>query len=200
MSYRLRIRLIVISFVLMLLTIAAASYAPKFFACTDEPVKSDAIILFDGPNFMAREKEAHRLLDEGYARFLIVPAFQNVFTLKNIPPHVQDVSDNAKFRSFNKYPVFYENTHIEILHAQKIMNALELKSAIMVSSPNHIKRIRMISQKVFGEQSRFISYVPTRYMYCPANLSDMDMADWMFVIEEFVKICWFRIYSFSSGC
>jgi len=184
----------------MPLMVTAAYYASQFFTCADEPVKSDAIILFDGPNFMAREKEAHRLLDEGYARFLIVPAFQNVFTLKNIPPHVQDVSDNAKFRSFNKYPVFYENTHIEILHAQKIMNALELKSAIMVSSPDHMKRIRMISQKVFGEQSRFFSYVPTRYLHCPAGLQDMDMADWMHVIEESVKICWLNIYSFVSGC
>jgi hypothetical protein len=29
-----------------------------------------------------------------------------------------------------------------------------------------------------------------------AGLQDMDMADWMHVIEESVKICWFRIYSF----
>jgi hypothetical protein len=179
----------------MLLTIAAAYYAPKFFACTDEPVKSDAIILFTGPGFTEREKEAHRLLDEGYARFLIVPAFQNVFTPKNIPPQVPDVSDNANIKNLKVYPIFYESTHIEVLYAQKMMNAMKCRSAIMVSSPNHMKWIRMISQKVFGEQSRFISYVPTRYLHCPAGLQDMDMADWMHVIEESVKICYFRIYS-----
>jgi len=32
-----------------------------------------------------------------------------------------------------------------------------------------------------------------------AGLQDMDMADWMHVIEESVKICWLNIYSFISG-
>ena len=195
MSYRLRIRLIVISFVLMPLMVTAAYYASQFFTCANEPVKSDAIILFTGPDFTAREKEAHRLLDEGYARFLIIPAFQNVFTSKNIPPQFPDVSDHKNYKGYKKYPLFYENTHIEILHAQEMMNVLELRSAIMVSSPNHMRRIRLISQKVFGDQSLFVSYVPTRFLRCPAGVRDMAMADWMHVIEESVKICWFRIYS-----
>jgi uncharacterized SAM-binding protein YcdF (DUF218 family) len=193
MSDRLKIMLIAVSFALILLT--AVCYAPAFFAYADEPIISDAIILFTGPDFTAREKEAHRLLDEGYARFLIIPAFQNVFTSKNIPPQFPDVSDHKNYKGYNEYPRFYENTHIEVLNAHKMMNALEFKSAIMVSSPNHMKRIRLISQKVFGDQSLFVSYVPTRFLRCPAGVRDMAMADWMHVIEESVKICWFRIYS-----
>lgn len=195
MSHGLKIRLIAISLVLIIIVGFVVHYAPAFFAYAEEAVKSDAIILFAGPDFTAREKEARRLLDEGYARFLIIPAFQNVFTPKNIPPQITDISDHANFRRLNVYPVFYENTHIEVLNAQKMMNAMKCRSAIMVSAPFHMKRIRMISQKVFGEQSRFISYVPTRYLSRPAGVRNMDMADWMHVIEESVKICWFRIYS-----
>jgi uncharacterized SAM-binding protein YcdF (DUF218 family) len=84
---------------------------------------------------------------------------------------------------------------VEILLAKRTMNALGLKSAIMVSSPYHMKRIQMISRKVFGEQSRFISYVPTRFEQNPFVLRDMDRGAWMFVIHEFVKICWFSLYS-----
>jgi hypothetical protein len=36
-------------------------------------------------NDAVRRKEANRLLDEGYARFLIIPAFHQVFMEGNIP-------------------------------------------------------------------------------------------------------------------
>jgi hypothetical protein len=182
-----------ILFIFLLLAGTAIYYAPRYLTYADKPVKSDAVILFIGS--VDRKKEARRLLDEGYARFLIVPAFKQVFTHKYIPVRVPDATKHTTSKVFKGYPGFYENTHVEVLHAKNMMNAMGLKSAIMVSSPYHMRRIRMISKKVFGEQSRYFSYVPTRYESYPIDLRDMDRVDWMFVIQEYLKICWFRLYS-----
>ena len=166
---------------------------PRFLAYADKPTQSDAVILFLGSD-AARKKEANRLLDEGYARFLIVPGFHQVFRPGNIPLQARP-SRNGKSRGPGGYPGFYENTHIEVLYAKEMMDALGLKSAIMVSSAYHMRRIRMISGKVFGAQSRHFSYVPTRYESNPTVPLKMTRADLAAVFREYVKIGWFQLYS-----
>ncbi len=187
MSFGSGTRLIALSFVLILLIGAYAYHAPDLLAYADKPVKSDAIILFAGPDFNARKKEAYQLLNEGYSRYLIVPAFQQILAHGNIPPQVPDAPDNPSSRKLGAYPRYYENTHIELFYARKMMNAMGFRSAILVSSPYHMKRISMIARRVFGEQSRLFSYVPTRYERGPSDLK--------LVTRELVKICWFRLYS-----
>jgi hypothetical protein len=118
------------------LTGTAIYYAPRFLIYADKPVKSDAIILFVGSE--DSRKEARRLLDEGYARFLIVPAFKQVFTHKYIPMKIPDVIKHKTSKFFSEYLSYYENTDVEVLYAKKMMNAMELKSTIMVSSPCHM--------------------------------------------------------------
>jgi uncharacterized SAM-binding protein YcdF (DUF218 family) len=76
-----------------------------------------------------------------------------------------------------------------------MMDAMGLKSAIMVSSPYHMRRIRMISKKIFGEQSRYFSYVPTRNESNSAALPDLTRANWTSVLQEYLKISWFCLYS-----
>jgi len=170
---------------------------PCYFAYADRPVKSDVVILFVGPNFAAREREAHRLVEEGYSQLIIVPAFRQIYARgHNAGPRPSGLYRSVSLDGLKTYPRYYENTHIEVLNAWDMMQAMGLKSAIMVSSPYHMRRIRMISGKVFGESSRFMTYVPTRYERCPQGLREMDAAYWMRIVGEAVKICWFRI-SFS---
>ena len=174
-------------------------YAPHFLAYADKPVKSDAIILFLGPNPAAREKEANRLINEGYSRFLIVPGLRQVISIGAISPQLAEVIKNTSSSSAGGYPSYYEKTHLEVLYANKMMNALKLTSAIMVSSPYHMKRIKMICEKAFGEQARYISYVPTSYEPGMTDLGHIDRADIHPMILEFAKIFWFNLYSFFSG-
>jgi hypothetical protein len=183
-----------ILFVSALLAGIAAYHAPRFLVYADKPVKSDAVILFFGNNSSAREKEAKRLVHEGYARFLITPAYHQVVDASNIPLPYAEAANNAASRGAGGYPGYYEKTHLEVLYAKQTMHAMGLKSAIMVSAPYHMKRIKMICEKTFGEQARSISYVPTRYEKEPIDLRAMDWGDWVFVIREYVKICWFSMY------
>jgi len=188
-------RLVVILFALLALTLAGASYAPRFLAYSDVPVKSDAVILFVGENFKDRKTEAFRLLKEGYARVLIVPSFREVIIFKPISKPLTYANGNPNSRRLKTIPYFYEKTHAEMLYARQMMDNMGLRSAIMVSSAYHMERIRMISEKVFGDQSRFFSYVPTPYENDPIRIRAMDWRDWTFVIQELTKICWFRLYS-----
>ena len=70
-----------------------------------------------------------------------------------------------------------------------------LQSALMVSSPYHMKRIKIITESVFGEQSQHMKYVPTRYERMSEGLPDTVIADWDFIASEFIKICWFYLYA-----
>jgi uncharacterized SAM-binding protein YcdF (DUF218 family) len=176
---------------------AVAYYAPRYLAYADNPRISDTIIAFEGGgDDAARKKEAYQLRSEGYAGIILIPASNTVLRSNSVPLRNLDaLKNNAGFADTTHYPSFYENTHVEILRAKKMMDVRELKSAILVSSPYHMRRIRMIARSVFGEQARLFTYVPTRYERSPAGLFDMNAADWMFVIQEYVKACWFGLYS-----
>jgi uncharacterized SAM-binding protein YcdF (DUF218 family) len=180
--------------VFVLLGGAAALYVPRFLVYADKPVKADAIIVFEGDE--SRDKEAHQLRNEGYAGFILIPAYFQVIAPNYPLPKVDEAPKKISgSEDLENYPRFYENTHVEMLRAKKMMNSLGLKSAIMVSSPYHMERIRMIARRIFGEQARLFTYVPTRYDREPADLRSMRRADWMFIASEIIKICWFRVYS-----
>src|SRR5208283_1634737 len=190
---RQKIAIIGLSF-LLTISAAAAYEAPRFLSYSDMPVKSDAIVLFIGSEEVARKKEALKLLNDGYGRFLIIPAYQEVISHEKITVAAHDVAGNGVWRG-KAYPRFYEKTNVEALYAKAMMDAIGLRTALLVSSPYHMRRIRIIAEKVFGEQARCFSYVPTPYGNEPVSLRYLDRADWMSVIEEYVKICWFSIYA-----
>jgi len=188
-------RLVALVLIVALLAGAAAYHAPRFLVYADRLVKSDALVLFLGPEFSARKKEADQLLDRGYARYLIFPSLNMVYTRGRIPVNVPCSPEKAARGRLSEYPPYYEKTHLELLYAKRVMTAMGLRSAIMVSSPYHMKRISMIAERVFGYQSYFFSYAPTLYGSDPIHLREMNREDWMFVMSEYVKICWFQLYS-----
>jgi hypothetical protein len=180
--------------VLMLLLGLAVSAAPGFLVYADKPTKSDAVVLFLGEDFISREKEARLLLRDGYAQLMIVPVYHQAFSLSS-PIRYAGAKGAPVSSSMDGYPGYYEKTHIEILEAKKMMKDRGLDSAIMVSSPYHMKRIKMICENTFGEQARGLSYVPTRFENAPTSARRLQWKNWVFVAREYVKICWFRMYS-----
>ena len=137
-------------------------YAPRFLLYSSEYRKTDAIVLFLGPDFTARQKEAHKIINEGMADYLIIPAYDKVYRIldkgivKSSSPNLSSRNSIEKRSLFNPSPYFYEDTHIETIEARKIMFDFGLKSAIFISSPYHMRRIKLIVTKVFaGEQDGF---------------------------------------------
>ena len=173
----------------------AACYSIHSPGFTAQPVKSDAIVLFLGST--GREKEADRLLDEGYAGLLIVPASRQVHAGRNSVIRVSILPLRAAAKIFRDSPDFYENTHREMLYAKTVMQGMGLRTAIMVSSPYHMERIRIIARKVFGRQADLFSYVPAPYGQRPDGVWGA-LAYAKLEAVEFIKICWFRLYSVLS--
>src|SRR5690348_15565741 len=63
----------------LLLVVLFAIFAPGFLLSEDIPGKADAVVLFVGPGNEARLDEAKVLINEGHARYLLIPSSGEVF-------------------------------------------------------------------------------------------------------------------------
>ena len=173
-------------------------YSPRFLLYSSEYKKANAIILLLGPDFKARQKEAYRLINDGMADYLIIPAYHKAYriydkgTMKYLSPNLYSFKSDQN--NVAVPPSFYEDTHLEIIDAQKVMSSYGLNSAILVSSPYHMLRIKLIVMKVFDANKGDFYFVPTSYEKAPANYWELSFADWKKVRKEYGKILWFYIY------
>ena len=189
---------LVIWFFILVLLAGLVLYSPRFLLYSSEYKKADAIILLLGPDFKARQKEANLLINEGLADYLIIPAYHKTYGIYDKGKGQYLLPDLHSVESTNNNvlhpPDFYEDTHLEIIEAKKIMSDYELKSAIFVSSPYHMRRIKLIAMKVFDLNKGGFYFVPTRYEKVPVNYWELSSADWKKVRREYGKILWFYIY------
>jgi uncharacterized SAM-binding protein YcdF (DUF218 family) len=202
----------------VLLSLAVVE-APSFLIVSDQPAKSDAVVLFLGGEKGTREKEANQLVTEGYADYLIIPAYRQIkkqgpdgklerLDLK-LPTSAPNQSNQSNQQ--NKRNRFFEDTHEEALIAKVMMEHEGISSAILVSSPYHMRRIKMIAERVFGNSPplekggrgdldssggryRF-TFVPTRYEIQDEGFWLFNNYDRKFVLNEYLKIGWFLLYS-----
>lgn len=204
-------------------------FLTRFLEYSEEPIIADAVVLFVGPAYeqAAREQEAYKLIADGYADYLIIPARGKAFRVyksgnalakqASIVETIPLCDRKTYHRLFRKgeaslVPVHtsyvspltwkeknqaFENTHKEILIARKIINELNLKSVILVSSPYHMRRIRIIVKSVFEDGAKDnkvnLSFVSTRYKNAPASLLKIIQRKIKNVTLEYVKIFWFLL-------
>jgi hypothetical protein len=173
-------------------------YSPRFLLYSSQYKKANAIILFLGPDFKARQKEAYRLINDGMADYLIIPAYHKAYRIYDKGP-IKYLSSNlysseSDQKNITSPPSFYEDTHLEIIEAQKVMSSYGLNSAIFVSSPYHMRRIKLIVMKIFDTKKGDFYFVPTSYEKAPANYWELSFADWKKVRKEYGKILWFFLY------
>ncbi|MCE5210422.1 MAG: YdcF family protein [Deltaproteobacteria bacterium] len=193
-----KLRKLMIILAISILMIVGIFNSPRFLLYSTDHKKADAVIILVGPDFKARKKEANDLINKGMADFLIIPAYNKTYGISNegkeqyLLPAL-DSSGSGKNNDLS-FPKFYEDTHIEIIKAQKIMSRYGLKSAIFVSSPYHMRRIKLIAGKVFKSSNHNFYFVPTRYEKAPVKIGELSSADWKKVRREYGKIIWFFIY------
>jgi len=188
---------VIVTFWLMLSGMALLSYYLRY---ADEPVRSDVIVLFVGDDWMARQKEAAKLLTDGYARCLIIPAFNRLTYLDSngimFPIEYNYLPGNSVYllRKNHNYPTYYENTHFELLEARRIMEKLGFKSALIVSSPYHMRRIKIIAETVFKDVPKTIAYIPTSFEKHHCNIIGAISCNMEWIFGEIIKIMWFLTY------
>lgn len=189
-----------ILFVVILLLVFLAGlilYSPRFLLYSTEYKKVQTIILILGPDFTARKKQAYKLADERMADYLIIPAYHKAYRVnhretKGLSPNLYPFKTNQK--NMKAFPSYYEDTHLEIMEAKKMMSVYGLKSAIFVSSPYHMRRIKLIVERVFNPEHGDFYFIPTPYEMAPANFWELSSLDWRKVRREYSKILWFYIY------
>jgi hypothetical protein len=179
-------------------------YGPSFLEYKETPVRSDAVILFGGDN-RTRGPEAEHLLRQNYARYLIIPLNGEI---RKVMPDgsIKLVSSNGKpdgipfhARKAQWYKQYYEDTHVELLETRRMMDGLGLHSALLVSSPYHMRRIRIIAGTVFSGKAYSFTCVPTTF---ERSFNTCDWADNYsrnIMIQELGKLCWFMLYQPVNG-
>ncbi|HEX2964996.1 MAG TPA: ElyC/SanA/YdcF family protein [Syntrophorhabdaceae bacterium] len=176
--------------------------APYFLLRSDEPSKSDVIVLHLGGGTAQRKNEVHKLIEEGYAANLAIPAYGRLSDVSTLFPMTKKKANKTLFRGrvlrSVKYPKYYEDTHIEILEAKKLMDQAGLKSAIFVSSPYHMRRISLIADKVFGKGGYELRFVPSRFEKRRGIKWFLNKRERNFVMGEYSKIVWFSLYRFFA--
>lgn len=194
---------LIIFFCVLFLLAGCILLSPRFLLYSTGYKKTDAIIILLGPDFKARRKEADALINKGMADYLIIPAYHKAYVINN-------QTKEKYLRSYKKspglvnsenvsFPVFYEDTHIEIIEAQQVMSLFGLKSAIFVSSPYHMRRIKLIVGNVFNFDRGEFYFIPTRYEKAPENFWELSPAEWKKVRREYSKILWFYLYTTWTG-
>lgn len=171
-------------------------YGPRYLSYADKPLRSDALVLFVGPDNKARQEDANRLMHEGYARYLFIPAYGRITEASSLSSSAAAKKANPKLIITGLKPrPYFENTHVEVLEAKRMMEQYGLKSAIFVSSPVHMRRIKLITDTIFHEEPVRIVFVPIRVEPSSQDLFDMTLADYKRMGKEYVKIIWFLMYS-----
>lgn len=166
-------------------------FAPHYLFYADLPQRSDAIVLFLGNEFKERRSETLKLMEEGYASYFIIPAYGRIVEAVN---H-EAASKKAIASRPNKYPGAYEDTHVEIIEAKRLMDSKGLKSAILVSSPHHMRRIKIIAKRVFPQEAYRMAFVPTRFEKKNEGIWFLNEQETKKVLSEYGKIAWFLVYS-----
>lgn len=184
---------------MILLLLAIARLAPDFLTYSDIPAESDAVVLFVGPGFENRQQEACRLIAEYRPKFLIIPAYNMVTAINGAKiSRIRRITDAeyvaCKAKKKKDYREWYEDTHVEVMEAKRLMEANGAISAIFVSSPYHMRRIKLISDRLFDSNRYKILFVPSRSEAAALWPWHISFTGLSWQVNEYAKIAWYIIY------
>lgn len=185
----------------LLLIIMLVWNIPRFLIYSESPEPSDAIVYFLGSPYKDREDQVRRLVDEKIADTILVPArglaiqssdlpesgsIARLHGEKVIPPPVRKQRSRLQRR---------EGTHLEVIAARAMMERMAISSAVFVSSPYHMRRIKLMTWWEFRNSNCRIRFVaaeddavtPARWLF------NEDDRQW--VKNECLKILWFLVYA-----
>ena len=178
--------------------LAGVVMAPAFLVYSQQIEKVDCVIMMVGGEPGARVRGAEQLVEQGRSDVLLIPAYNKIAFaegnslgemgyVKMVP-----VVDNPVTFLGRRYRVF-ENTHLEMIKGKKIMDKLGYRSAIIVSSPYHMRRLQLIAGKVFGDDYR-IGFQATPFEKYDTLGCFKSWKAFVNVGSEYLKIGWFLIY------
>ena len=169
---------------------------PNFLLYRTPPVEADAVVLFLGSADKARQKQVEELAAKGWAKFVIVPARGEIFEARVSQTLVTPKTATAMARGIkiDLQRAWVEQTDIEMRQAQALMKHIEIDAAIFVSSPYHMRRLKIMAGRTFDADKYKLAFVPTAYDP-PRTPWFASWTDVKWVVSEYLKIIWYLLYS-----
>ena len=133
--------------------------AGHWLIVNQEPQHADLIIVLSGGE--ERMEVASKLLDEGYSNKILLT---NIYGFS--PQDISDVESNESAE------VIYRDdqspsTLASAKYSKKMMEASKYKSALIVSSEYHMRRVKMNYERVFKGKGYELTYVASDSHYRP---------------------------------
>ncbi len=152
--------LILMSFLLMFFY-----YAGYFLVLDENPKKSDVIIVLGGDQG-SRIHKGVTLYKSGYAPYIIISG-----EITGADLLMASAVKSGVPKEFLILEQRAESTYENALFSKEIMEQYGFKTALVVSSDYHMRRARMIFEKVFDETK-------TTFTYCPVQEPNFSSSHW----------------------
>lgn len=171
---QMKIRIIIIVICIILLFIVLAIIDSFNNSATDEPVEADVIIMLGGDQ--GRLQKAAELYHSGYADYVMIsPIMDEFYSQSRGFANVLGIPDEAIIEETEATST-YTNATLTL----EMMEELDMDSAVVVTSDWHLKRSKIIFERV-NENDFALTYV--------AALSD-EGEKWH--ERSYARILWFR--------
>ena len=182
---------------LLLLLAVYIRAAPQYLQYRAPSNAPQAVVVLLGRDWPARKRQAEERLRESPAKTLIIPAYGRMRGMEGPggTPAAERTQPAPRPRPATPYPRYFEDTHIEMLKAKSMMDTAGIAAADFVSSPYHMRRIRLIADRVFDSADYRLGFVPTPYDPPSDGFWLLQETDRRWVVTETVKILWFLCYS-----
>lgn len=173
-------------FTLFLLILLIVGKPYLFYS--QEPIMSDAIIVLSGG--AVRLEKGIALFEQGYADYIILSnAMEDGIDKKD--PEDQGIPKD-KFILEKKASSTYTNA----VYTKEEMENLNLKSAIVVSSDYHMRRTKLVFDRVYKNSGIQLTYVAAETM---SKVWYPNTKENHFIISEWLKLVgyYFQMYKFD---
>jgi uncharacterized SAM-binding protein YcdF (DUF218 family) len=168
-----------------------ATHAGDYLSYSEAIQPAYAVVLFVGPDMQARRKAADQILCQGLARYLIVPAHGQVYRCLQGGEEAPELISPPTIDGESVQPVavalellrIAEDTHIEMLMAYQTIQRSSLEATVFVSSPYHMRRIKIMADRLFEASGLETRFVATPYETTGGNLwwTDRRQISWVLI-------------------
>ena len=157
----------------------------------------DCIVLLYGPEFDLRCQKAVSVAQARLTDLIYFPLTNSVKTVgpEGIPlKSYGDTTINVPYSKLIEQERLnhLENTHLELLVAKSFVRNKEVHSIAIISSPYHMRRVKLMADRLFNPEVERYYLSPNNYSSNLGWIFNLSELKWIF--KETFKIAWFLFY------
>jgi hypothetical protein len=151
-----------------------------------------------GPGFGDRIQIGQRLLAEDKVKYLLIPGRCVVFSKGaggKLDAEISMLNFGHPLCIDLDAPAYRVRTHRELELTREMMEQFGFNSVNLVSSPYHMRRIKIIAGAAFRGTDFAVACISAEKSGEGAWNWWQRSEDWWWVSHEYIKLAWFRLYT-----